>query len=308
MKIVNPDNCKLYTDDHPTGALGQRYLFKGEDSTPENFMFSIAENMKRFQMVTHRHNFDQFRFSISGDMSMGKGRYLREGHLGYFPEGTNYGPQDDEAGPVALVLQFGGASGYGYMSMEQYREGRESLKQVGQFEGAVFIRDQTEDDLQKKKFSINAIWEETMGSRMLIPAPRYDQAIFISPDAFRWIPVKHEEGVFHKHLGTFSEREASAEMWLLKPGASINLAAGEAAIRLLFVLQGEGIAGSDELGRHYGIQLDPGETGKLTAKGEMKLLSFILPPVREDWTEPELPSFEPVPRESVSDTSEEYSH
>ncbi len=297
MEVVDPDTLPLFTDDHPTGALAQRYLFVGEDRTPENFMFSIADNIGRFQMVRHRHNFDQFRFAIAGDLNMGNGRSLREGCLGYFPEGTSYGPQDDEAGPVALVLQFGGASAYGYMSPGQYRAGRAALNKMGHFEGAVFVRE-LEDGRVKKTFSINAIWEEALGAKLLIPAPRYDQAIFINPRAFRWVPTGNVPGAFRKPLGTFSEREVGAEMWRLESGATLELASSDAR-RLLFVLEGGGQAGSERIGKHFGVKIDPGENATLSSAMGLTLLSFYLPPVSAAWTEPLLPSFEPVPGEAV---------
>ena len=299
MKIVDPETLKIYTDDHPTGALAQRYLLLGEDHTPDNFMFSIAENRGRFQMVRHRHGFEQFRFAISGDLNMGNGRTLREGCLGYFPEGTPYGPQDDEAGPVTFVLQFGGASGYGYMSPEQYRAGRASLRKVGHFEGPVFVR-KMPDGSVKKTFSINAIWEEALGSKMLLPAPRYDEPVFIDPRAFRWVPVSGPPGVFRKPLGSFSEREVKAELWKLEPGATLALA-GAPGRRLLLVLDGQGKANGEALGKHFGIQVDPGEATTIVGEKTLTLLSFYLPPVSQQWTEPQLPSFEPVPDESVCD-------
>jgi hypothetical protein len=300
MKVVDPATLELFTDDHPTGALAQRYLLLGEDGTRENFMLSIAETVKRFTMARHRHNFDQFRFALAGDMSMGPDRALREGHLGYFPEGTSYGPQDDGAGPKALVLQFGGASGYGYMSPGQYRAGRAALRQVGRFEGPVFISEGA-DGVVKRTFSINAIWEEALGAKLLIPAPRYDKPIFINPDAFRFVPVEGAHGAFRKALGAFSEREVAAEMWLLRAGARLDLA-GTAAIRLLFVLCGSGSAGGGALGRHFAVRSDPGETLSLAADSELKLLSFVLPPVSAEWEEPGLPSFEPVPNEAVPES------
>jgi len=299
MRIVDPDTLPVFTDDHPTGALAQRYLFVGDDLTPENFMFSIAENVGHFQMVRHRHSFEQFRFAIAGDLNMGNGRRLREGCLGYFPEGTPYGPQDDEAGPVTLVLQFGGASGYGYLSPEQYRAGRAALRKVGRFDGPVFIRE-LDDGNVRKTFSINAIWEEALGSRMMLPAPRYDQAIFIDPKAFRWIPATGAPGVQHKPLGSFSEREVRAELWELASGATLTLPSSTAR-RLMIVLDGSGAAGTERLARHFGIQVDPGETATIIADTGLTLLSFYLPPVSGAWTAPQLPSFEPTPGESVRD-------
>ncbi len=299
MPVVNPESLKLYTDDHPTGALAQRYLFVGDDLTPENFMFSIAEKCGRFQMVRHRHSFEQFRFALSGDMSMGNGRVLREGCLGYFPEGTPYGPQDDPAGPTALVLQFGGASGYGYLSPEQYRSGRAELRKVGRFEGPIFIREMP-DGTTRKTFSFNAIWEQALRSKMKLPAPRYDQAIFIDPRAFRWVPVRGAKGVLTKPLGTFSEREVRAVLWQIEPGASLPLDANDGRW-LVLVLDGEGDTGGERLAKHCGIRIDPGTNAMLGARTTMTLLGFYLPPVSPAWSEPLLPSFEPVPGESVTD-------
>ena len=297
MRVVDPVTVDVRTDDHPTGALGFRYLAQGRDGTPENFVMLVAENLGRFEMVRHRHNFDQFRFAIAGDMTMGDGRLLREGHLGYFPEGTSYGPQEDDAGPVCFVLQFGGASGYGYMSPEQYRAGRDSLKRTGHFEGPVYIRDPA-DGRAKKTFSINAIWEESMGSRMLIPAPRYDAPIFMNPRAFRWRPMRGNPKVFRKLLGTFSEREVSAEMYLLQPGGGLEVDAGQ-AIKLLFVVDGSGAAGNDKLTRHCGVQIEPDESTALVAKDRLTILAFTLPLIDHAAKEPEIDSFEPVPGEAV---------
>jgi hypothetical protein len=302
MKIVDPATVDVMTDDHPTGALGMRHLSKGRADTPDNFMMVLAENLGHFQMIQHRHNFDQFRFCIRGDMNMGPHRTLREGHLGYFPEGASYGPQDDPPGPLALVVQFGGASGYGYMNMEQYRAGRAALNKSGRFEGAVYIRELS-DGCLKKTFSINAIWEEALGEKMLLPAPRYDEPIFMNPRAYRWIPVKGHAGVARKLLGIFSERETVAEMWSLQPGCAYEFAAGS-AIRLLFVFGGRGKAGSTPLGPHFAIHLDPSERSVVAADEEITILSFILPLVTdEEWTKPQEDAVAPVPNESVAEAT-----
>lgn len=297
MRIADPAEQAVVTDDHPTGALGFRYLLEGSTGQPDNFVMLIAENLGRFDMVRHRHNFDQFRFALQGDLTMGDGRVLREGHLGYFPEGASYGPQADDAGPLALVIQFGGASGYGYMSPQQYRDGRDALSRTGRFEGPVYLR-QRADGTVKKTFSINAVWEEAMGARMLIPAPRYDQAVFMNPRAFRWRPVAGADKAYRKLLGVFSEREVAAEMFLLEPGGSIELAAGTAT-RLLFVLRGAGTVAGRTVGRHCAAGLDAGERAVIVADDEMTLLGFTLPPIDDLGAAAEAESFEPVPGEAV---------
>jgi len=300
MKIANPALVDVRTDDHPTGVLGFRYLLEGEPNSPENFVMLIAENLGHFKMVQHRHNFDQFRFTLKGKMNLGRGRILNEGDLCYFPEGTSYGPQDDPAGPVVLVVQFGGASGYGYMSVDQYLSGREKLKETGRFDGPVYIRQ--EQGRTIKKFSINAIWEQSMGTRMLIPAPRYDDVVIMKSAAFRWTPLRATPGVHRKLLGSFTERGTTAEMLRLEAGTTYVPPPTE-AIRLAFVLDGEGQAAGQSLGTHFGLQIDPRETVALSAKLKMELLLFTLPLLGSDWLPAQLPSTEARPGESVQEAA-----
>ncbi|QRF56103.1 cupin domain-containing protein [Variovorax paradoxus] len=301
MNIANPDNQPVVTDDHPTGVLGFRYLLNGTPLTPENYMVQIAENLGHFKMVTHRHNFDQFRYVISGQMNLGEGRVLKEGELCYFPEGTSYGPQDDPAGPVALVMQFGGASGYGYMSPQQYRQGREELRRIGRFEGPVFVK-QDANGKVSKKLSINAIWEQAMGERLLIPAPRYSDVVIMKPKAFRWMPSAIGRGVFRKLLGSFSERGITAEVFKVKARGLLPVI-NEDAIRVYFVLSGEGRIGGCRIERHCAADFQPGEQGQIAADSELEMLAFRLPMLSRDLQDPQLSSTEPLPGESVAEQS-----
>jgi len=297
MNVAHPADAPVITDDHPTGVLGFRYLLNGTPLTPENYMMQIAENLGHFQMVTHRHNFDQFRYVIKGQMNLGQGRVLREGELCYFPEGTSYGPQDDPAGPVALVLQFGGASGYGYMSPVQYRQGREALKKVGRFEGAVYVRT-GDDGRTTRKLSINAIWEQAIGQRMMVPAPRYDDVIIMKPRAYRWTPLAGQGGVLCKLLGSFTERGTTAQAFRLQAGALLRIEPRD-AIRIFFVLSGQGRIGGRAFVTHGAADFQAGEAGSLVAQTEMELLAFTLPMLSREWMEPQLSSTEPLPGESV---------
>jgi len=297
MKVADPARSQVRTDDHPTGVLGFRYLLRGTENTPGNYVMLLAENLGRFEMVRHRHNFDQFRYVVSGQMNLGDGDVLREGGLCYFPEGTPYGPQDDAAGPVVLTLQFGGAHGYGYMSPEQYLAGRRALAAAGRFEGPVYIRTGA-DGRATRKFSINAIWQEAMGERMLIPAPRYSRPILIDPRAFRWTGAARP-GVWRRFLGSFSERAVAAEMLRLEPGAALAVGAAH-AIRLLFVLDGQGSLAEHALARHFAVHLDAGEGAELKAGAAgMELLLFTLPMLDARWRDAETQAEEPMPEESV---------
>jgi hypothetical protein len=100
-------------------GLAFKCFFIGQPGTPENYAFTLAKQNGSFFSPRHRHNFDQFRLAWRGDVNIAPKVDLQQGHLGYFPEGTHYGPQDDpEGNRETLVLQFGGASGQGYMSQQ----------------------------------------------------------------------------------------------------------------------------------------------------------------------------------------------
>lgn len=297
MNITDPSTCEVRTDDHPTGALGMRYLLRGQEHTPDNFVMLIAENIGHFHMVRHRHNFDQFRYVISGQMNIGDGTVIREGELCYFPEGTPYGPQDDAPGPLVLTVQFGGGNGYGYMSPEQYLAGRTALEQDGRFEGPVYLKEV--NGKLTRKFSINAIWEKAMGVRMMIPAPRYQAPIVMNPKAYRWTPVQQQKGCFRKFLGSFSERRTGAEMLKIEAGSTLRFLP-EQAHRLLFVLEGSGDIGTHPIGRHFGVQVEPGEALELLAGPQgLSALCLEMPVFEPGWQQAEIAAVEPAQEESV---------
>src|SRR5438105_3451298 len=119
MKVV-PFDADAFSMDHPMGTVSFNYLLMGKDERPtENFRYILGRQEGDFHMPRHRHNFEQIRLPLTGDMNLGEQGILHEGEIGYFPEGGTYGPQDDPLGAaqpgerLQLVLQFGaiGVSG-----------------------------------------------------------------------------------------------------------------------------------------------------------------------------------------------------
>src|SRR5579862_6558442 len=86
----------------------------------------------------HRHNFDQIRYTLSGLQSTGHGD-LAASEVGYFPEGSYYGPQKQEGECACLVLQFQGASGEHLLSNEEMNATYERMRAAGAvFENGIY--------------------------------------------------------------------------------------------------------------------------------------------------------------------------
>jgi hypothetical protein len=278
MKVVSASAVEWRTD-HPTGSLAFKYLLSGDDAAADNFALLLARQDAHFATERHRHNFDQFRYPIRGDMNVGKGVDLREGQLGYFTEGAPYGPQDDPLQGAApgermhLTLQFGGATGYGYLSPDRLRACRDELRREGEFVDVLYRRHDG-----KTQNGLDAVWQHAFGRKLEYPKPRYPGPIIMDPDSFGWVPVPERPGIERKHLGTFTERRIWAEILRLRPGGRWISREADAH-QLYFVLSGTGACGSATLVLHSAIQVDPGEGAEIIAGEDLELLVFGLPTI-----------------------------
>jgi hypothetical protein len=303
VKIV-PFVDRDWINDHPLGVIKFKHLLKGEPGSPDNFMYILGRQDGDFLMPRHRHNFDQIRLPIRGDMNIGRGMVLREGEVGYFPEGLAYGPQDDPLGSakpgdrLQLVLQFGGASSYGFMSIEQRRQAKDELAKLGRFDGNYYYRADG-----KREWGLNAIWQHVFGTRLKYPRPRYKDVVIADPASFHWLPVRGAHGVHRKFLGAFSERAVSIEMFRIAAGAGWR-STDTVARRLLVVLKGSGTASGEPLDYLTAIEAAPGERLEISAADEIELFvvgmpRVQVPEVESDQYETEEPVDEQVPAQSA---------
>ncbi|KAJ5661549.1 uncharacterized protein N7477_009165 [Penicillium maclennaniae] len=246
-------------------------------NTPENYLFSLVRQTAFFSPI-HRHAFDQFRYSFRGDVSIAPDLLLREGELCYHPEGVYYGPQLDEGGERdVLVLQFGGASGKGYLSFAQMAEGQEKLKEAGRFEKGKYYP----AGGGEPKDSYQALWESYSGLPLEYPAPRYHSVIVSKPENYSWVPLSESNNAFARTLGIFTERETKADMIKIGARGKVQID-GTNAIQLIFVLKGQGTVEGDSLEVESAVRLSP-ETGIwLSSETGMELLRFVLPVLQRD--------------------------
>lgn len=170
------------------------------------------------------------------------------------------------------MLQFGGASGSGYLSREEVHAGTEELKKHGIFEGGVFRRN---DDVEGRRNTdgYQAIWEHVHGERMEYPKPRYRDPIMVDPSHYEWLPVAGMPGVMRKPLGTFTERQCGAEIVGFKRG-TIYRAEGRS---VYLVLSGSGIVAHEGYRPLTALHVEDGEHADVVARDDTELLRLVLP-------------------------------
>jgi hypothetical protein len=262
---------------HRVGEPEFKYLFRGQDGTPENYMLALGKQ-KKFYSPPHKHNFDQFRFAYQGDFSIAENMTIKEGEICYHPEGVVYGPQvDEEDGTdhILLILQFGGTSGQGYLSYDQLLSVQSDLKNYGKFEGGKFHPTSGGDP----RDGFEATWEHYNGRKLEYPQPRYTRPILMKPDNFTWREVRSAGSAgsaYKKHLGTFTERVVLAEMIKVEQGGHLALSPAD-AVQLVFVYMGEGEVNGEKLMKESAFRLGPGQQATLSSRSRIESLHLVLP-------------------------------
>ncbi|KQP23445.1 hypothetical protein [Pseudorhodoferax sp. Leaf267] len=235
------------------GVLELKILLTGEDDSPSNYCMQMNRTGSGgWSTPRHRHNFDQVRYILKGTYPYAKGKSMPEGWVGYFPEGVRYGPQDRPEGLEMLTLQFGGASGNGFLSVARRERANRALQSKGVFKDGIFSYVDANGKLHNQDGS-EACFEEATGQKLSFGSPRYQDLVLMDPASFQWIedPVA---GVFHKWLGTFTERRTQIGLTRVEPGASF-VAGGQPSIELLFLSRGSVEIGGKTYGPHSAFEL-----------------------------------------------------
>ena len=272
MKIVHVDDVPLMRGlEHRGGTFHSRTMAEGQPGRADNFKFSLSRLGTDYSGPRHRHNFDQFRFQIEGESEYGDGA-LKPGVLGYYPEGVPYGPQINKTEIYGAVLQFGGASGSGYLLPREVKAGMEELKSYGVFKDGVFHRHEGGPG-KRSMDAYQAIWEHVHHRAMAYPKARYDAPIFMDSAHYSWVPVKDAAGVWEKLFGVWTERRTEAGLIKLEAGASYECRGRG----LYLLLSGAGECEGKTLKQQSTLFLDYGEHAILRASEEAQFLHYGLP-------------------------------
>jgi hypothetical protein len=259
------------------GDVGHKRLFEGEEGSPDHYMLVMSKEPKSFYSPRHRHAWDQIRFCLEGKIPIAKGLVVAAGEIAYFPEGAYYGPQQGGEDRIVLLLQFGGASGQGFIGPDRVKQARIELEQEGKFEGGVYIRNATMG--RRNRDAYEAIWLHVMGGDLLYASPAYKTPIVMRPEALPWLPAG-DAGMSVRQVGVFPHRGLLINARRIVPGATFRLPANP-ALKFLFVMAGEGAIGSKELRRWSTVRLQPDEIAELRAISLLELLELAVRPVSD---------------------------
>ena len=276
MKIVQSDQIEWVRGlEYRGGTFHYRNLMEGTPGTIDNFQLSMGRNNKDFVSPRHRHNFEQFRFQLEGDLDFARDGKMTPGMLGYFPEGTSYGPQTSKSTATTFVLQFGGSSGGGYLSRQEVNAGMTELRKTGAFEAGVYRRNEGEPG-KRNMDGFQAIWEHVNGRPLQFPTPRYDKPVMMDQAGYEWVPVADQPDAHEKLLGVFTERRSEAGVFRLDAGATLT-GAGRG---IYLAYRGAGTVDGKPLRALTTVFLERGERASFKAEQETKLLHFGLPDLR----------------------------
>lgn len=277
MQLVRYADTVLKTRgvNHRVGTFRYKDLGEGIPGTPGNFFLRMVWSEADFFSPRHLHNFDQVRVQIEGNFNFSADGVMKPGTIGYFPEGTAYGPQTSQDDTVQLVMQIGGTSGNGYISEAQRIEAVDQLCKTGHFsEGRYFARDSTD---RKGMDGFQAAWEQAQGKKMIYPSRRFQKPILMNPGAIGWTTLPGIPGVERRPLWNFGTRTVGADAYNAQPG-STHTVAGPASC---FVEQGTGRVESagvkDTFSAFDVIHLTAGESATLTPAETARLLILLHP-------------------------------
>jgi hypothetical protein len=234
------------------GKLDQKHLLFGEDGSPNNYDLNMGlTGGGGWRTPRHRHNFDQIRYVIQGRLPYTDNDVLEEGWVGYFPESVYYGPQERAEGLRTMVLQCGGASGAGYLSVAQREAVNAELSKTGEFKKGLYHYTDIGGVSRTVDGSL-ACFERATGRKLQFATPRYTDVIAMDPEAYDWVKLG-DAGVWEKWLGSFTERNLRIGFLRLDVGA-VYQAGLHPSIEILFQIKGVVSAGGEKYGPETGYE------------------------------------------------------
>ena len=235
------------------GKLDQKHLLFGEDGSPNNYDLNMGQTGGGgWRTPRHRHNFDQIRYVIEGQLPYTETDVLEEGWVGYFPESVHYGPQERAEGLRTMVLQSGGASGQGYLSVAQREATNAELNKTGEFKKGLYHYTDAERG-RADPGRLAGDLRARHGPQARIRDPALHRRHRDEPGGLRLAAAGRRTGVWEKWLGSFTERNLRIGFLRLDAGA-VYQAGQHPSIEILFQINGQVSAGGEKYGPETGYE------------------------------------------------------
>jgi flavodoxin len=174
-----------------------------------------------------------------------------------------------------MVIQFGGASGFGFLSTPRREAANDALKAKGEFKDGIY----TWHDERGQKHNMDgaaACFEEATGKKLVFASPRYDDIVLMNSESYDWIETG-TPGLFTKLLGTFTERGTRITLIKVDAGANFNTGS-RSSIEVLFMSKGRITVNDKTYGEKTAIELLPSDDPvDIKAKDESLFFSVTLP-------------------------------
>ena len=268
MDFVSFEAAPLHTrgTNHRQGSFRYKDLGQGTPGQLGNYYLRIVWTEGDFFSPRHMHNFDQVRVQLKGQFGFDKDGTMHPGGIGYFPEGTAYGPQTSAVDTIQLAMQIGGPSRSGYISEHERHQAVEALSKRGRFEKGKFFPNGDKTGAGQDGFE--AVWEYANGRRIKYPRKRLEKPLLVNPDAFEWLGVHNASGVRIKRLWDFGSNALACSIYQIDAGAALTLPGPLTA----FVLSGVGAIGPHRFAKYDALHLETGETARIDALEAAELL------------------------------------
>ena len=184
------------------GRVHRKLVHEGEVSPGVGYTADLVRyegGHGTFTAPRHKHNFDQIRYTVSGQPDFGHYQVSAQGQSVFFPAGAAYGPETIEEAEI-LLIQWGEH----WVSRAQHDETYAAMQKKGEFREGYYITVDA-DGNEHRADGRNAVWETFNQRKLVYPTPRYPQPVIMEPEGFAWRPIGG--GVSVKTLGRFTEND-----------------------------------------------------------------------------------------------------
>ena len=236
--------------------MAHKRLFEGDEDSPDNYMLVLSREPSSYFSPRHRHPWDQVRYCLDGKIPIAKGLYVEGGEIAYFPENTYYGPQQGGENRHVLLLQFGGASGRGFIGPDRLKQARAELALSGTFDKGVYSRTKPGGGRMNID-AYEAIWRHVKGDELHYTPVLHKTPSVMRPEAWEWQPTTFE-GCCCKAIARFPHRNLAIDFFRVSK-AELPFDPTPDQRRFLYVIEGSGRVNQQPARGGSAVRVEPGE-------------------------------------------------